>query len=151
MRRAKAAAAEAEARGEKPKTPEDFMHQQTHGARRPATFFMAAGGHSHKHGEDPASKEAAEKKKKKQQADDMDDTVSTDSTRDRARSKPRVKVRGHSRKHTRAINLADERDAKELEQFKEQARGVAFWHADATNSLLVKGMDTFQKKTNRGR
>ena len=72
MRRAKAAAAEAEARGEKPKTPEDFMHQQTHGARRPATFFMAAGGHSHKHGEDPASKEAAEKKKKKQQADDMD-------------------------------------------------------------------------------
>ena len=83
----------------------------------------------------------------------MNDSVSTDSTLfDPARSdKRRVQVRGHSRKHTKAINLADERDAKELEQFKEQARGVAFWHADATNTLLVKGMDTFQKKKNRGR
>ena len=139
MRRARAAAEEAVARGETPISPEAFMMQHMH-QQKSSTFFLAAGGHSHQHGDDPTAEQ-----KKKGGGRDENDSSSTDSSLVKP-YKPRVKVRGHARKHTKVVNLADEKDEKELEQFKEQARGTAFWHAGATDTLMTKGRDSFRRK-----
>jgi hypothetical protein len=145
LRRTQSSVEEGVTRGQINPSSNILVRQRQHKvAPTKTTFFIATGGHSHKHD--------GQALQKQQISDDSSSEGTNTYSRMKQFHKSRFKVRGHSTQKSAALNLDDENEQKEIGMYEEQARSSAFWHAKATDTLM-KSPSSFSRfrRSNRAR